>query len=277
MKIIKKIILFVLTLILLDLSLALMINCTFKYIIVKDILIESLKSNNENITSNIQNEELVKSNNEILYEILQDKKVQDIANEYLEEIIDILSTEEDIELDTQDIQKEVIEYLKNNKEELSKKVGINITDEMIDQAEKQMNDIDTKKSLEQQISNAKNNMPKEGKKLLKVYKFVVSEKLRIILIVSMIIDILLIILLKHSYYKWLKSTSIAIISSGLVSLMSSLLIKLVIGHFTTVSIKVSTLQIAGLTTLVIGILLFIIYFIINNVNKEKTNEISKVS
>ena len=277
MKIIKKIILFVLTLILLDLSLALMINCTFKDIIVKDILIESLKSNNENITSNIQNEELVKSNNEILYEILQDKKVQDIANEYLEEIIDILSTEEDIELDTQDIQKEVIEYLKNNKEELSKKVGINITDEMINQAEKQMNDIDTKKSLEQQISNAKNNMPKEGKKLLKVYKFVVSEKLRIILIVSMIIDIILIILLKHSYYKWLKSTSIAIISSGLVALMSSLLIKLVIGHFTTVSIKVSTLQIAGLTTLVIGILLFIIYFIINNVNKEKTNEISKVS
>lgn len=282
MKIIKKILIGLLSIILIDLIVLLILNVSLKNFIIKDIVIESIKSDNQTISvnsnenlSNNNTEVPIITNNKVVQEILEDEDMQEYLSDFIDDLIENMSEDEVENINTEELQQKATDYLKKHKEELSEKAGIEITDEMIDKSNEMLNDVDVQKSIDQQISNYKNNLTKEEKIALKVFNFINSKKLRIILIISILLDILIIALLQKSVYKWIKILSYTMSMSGLSILILAMSIKYLISKITNVIINTESILTLGIITLIFGIIILIVYKLMTkHYIKENEYEVS---
>lgn len=275
MKIIKKIIIALLSILLIDLIIILVLNCTIKKLLVDELLIESFKQNNPLISENVSNNSPFIINNKVLEETLQDDEVKEILGKFIDDVISNISKEEQENINIEELEKKVIEYTKEHKKELEEKTGVEITDEMINEASKLLNDGDVKKSFEQEINNYKNNITKEEKMALKFYNFITSKDLRTIIIILIIVNILLIALLQKSIYKWIKNLSRAMYISGLSIVILGLAIKYLISTLTLLVINPKEIFIIGISLIVFGLLINIVYRIMEKYYiKENKHEIS---
>ena len=192
MKFIKNMLIGFLNILLINLIFVFVISLNLKSIITDGIIKETIK---QQITTNEYQEEANKivTDNEQINKILESKEVQDLIDKYLDVTINGVLDEKDIS--NIEIEKDMLDFLKENKEVLEKEVGIEITDEMISKTEEQLESRDLSKVFEQTINNTKNNLPEEAKVVLKGYNFLISLKFRIIILIAMIIDLLLIALI----------------------------------------------------------------------------------
>lgn len=275
MKIIKKIIIALLNILLIDLIIILVLNCTIKKLLVDELLIESFKQNNPLISENVSNNSPFIINNKVLEKTLEDEEVKEMLSEFIDDVISNISKEEQENINIEELEKKVIEYTKEHKKELEEKTGVEITDEMINEASKLLNDGDVKKSFEQEINNYKNNITKEEKMALKFYNFITSKDLRTILIILIIVNILLIAILQKSIYKWIKNLSRAMYISGLSIVILGLAIKYLISTLTLLVINPKEIFIIGISLIVFGLLINIVYRIMEKYYiKENKHEIS---
>lgn len=288
MKTLRKILSYILTITLTVLITMLLMVCTIKSTIIDGILYENFKSmvfqkqyNEANTLDDIITEDGVITNNEFVNEILDSKEIRDLVNSYLDKMITAMASDDTSldELDEINIEQDMVNYLKENKSILSEKTGVEITDEMIDSASEKMNWVDTKKIINQTISNAKNNMSEEEKLILKVYQFLTSEKLKTIIFIGILVNTLLIAIVQMSLYKWIKNLSISMILGGVgvfgVSIITKKLIETVLPY---ANIETTSMRNISIATLVLGIVINIIYLIITKLLKKgDKHEISKVS
>jgi len=275
MKIIKKIIIALLNILLIDLIIILVLNCTIKKLLVDELLIESFKQNNPLISENVTSNSPFIINNKVLEKTLEDEEVKEMLSEFIDDVISNISKEEQDNINIEELEKKVIEYTKEHKKELEEKTGVEITDEMINEASKLLNDGDVKKSFEQEINNYKNNITKEEKMALKFYNFITSKDLRTIIIILIIVNILLIAILQKSIYKWIKNLSRAMYISGLSIVILGLAIKYLISTLTLLVINPKEIFIIGISLIVFGLLINIVYRIMEKYYiKENKYDIS---
>ena len=276
MKIVKKIFTGLLTIILIDLIVLLVLNMSLKDFIVKEILINSISTNNELLnvdSSNIENP--IIANNEVIKEVLQDEQIQEDLGDFLDDFIKNLSDDDIESLSTEEMQEEIITYVKEHKDELSEKTGVEITDEMIDKSNEMLEDVDTEKALKQEINNYKKNLTKEEKFAIKVFDFVNSVKLRMILIISIILDIILIAIIQRSTYKWIKNLSYSMTIAGLSIIVLAMSLRYVISTMTMVVINIKSITTLGIILLAFGIIIQIVYrLMIKYYIKENEYEVS---
>ena len=276
MKIVKKIFTGLLTIILIDLIVLLVLNMSLKDFIVKEILINSISTNNELLnvdSSNIENP--IIANNEVIKEVLQDEQIQEDLGDFLDDFIKNLSDDDIESLSTEEMQEEIITYVKEHKDELSEKTGVEITDEMIYKSNEMLEDVDTEKALKQEINNYKKNLTKEEKFAIKVFDFVNSVKLRMILIISIILDIILIAIIQRSTYKWIKNLSYSMTIAGLSIIVLAMSLRYVISTMTMVVINIKSITTLGIILLAFGIIIQIVYrLMIKYYIKENKYEVS---
>ena len=262
----KKIFIAFLTIILIDLLSLLIVNCTLKDIIVKDILIESIKSDKFKLP--VYQDDSSKENimnNDVIYEIMKSDEITESLNEFIDETITNLSEEDSKDLNVDMFKDDVIKYMRDNKSELSEATGVEITDEMIDEASKELDNQDTKNIINQQIKNTKNNLSEKERSYLKTYKFIISTKLRIIIIASIITIILLIILITKSPYKWINNLSYSMIISGAGSLLMAYGIKYIIKSVLSFEVNLKSVITVALIITIFGLIMKIIYVIFTKV------------
>ena len=282
MKAIKGILIALLSLVLLNIIFALAISFSFKKVLINGVMKEVVK---EQIIPNSFKSEESKVTEEQIKEITDDPKVQEVLNspevqELYEKYLDA-TVEGLIDSDNMDdisIEEDVVEFIKNNREVIEEKAGKEITDEMIEDAAKQVESQDMTKAYKQSLKNASQNMDPKTKGVLKSYKFLVSLKFKIILLIALLVDLLLIALLQKSVYKWLKTYGKTAIIGGICIIIagvtSSFLIKIIaeIEKFDT-----SSLTISGLVALATGIISIVIYKIVSKkVEEDDNHEVSKV-
>lgn len=274
MKIIKILITSLLNLLLIDLIVLLILNVTLKDFMINEVIIESFKSSGE-LLNNENTSGLLIMDNEVIEEALEDEEIKELLDEFIDDIIIDMAEDESKETNIEELETKVIEYAKENKESIKEKTGIEITDEMIDEAREKLDEGDTKKTLEQGINNYKNNMTKEEKTALKIFKFITSEKIRIIIVISIILNIILIAISQKSTYKWIKSLSRAMIISGISILILIMSFKYLIATLTLIVITPKNILSIGIIIMVFGIIINILYRVMTKYYiKEKTNEIS---
>lgn len=275
MKIIKKIIIALLSILLIDLIIIIVLNCTIKKLLVDELLIESFKQNNSLISENVSNNSPFIINNKVLEKTLEDEEVKEMLSEFIDDVINSISKEEQENINIEELEKKVIEYTKEHKKELEEKTGVEITDEMINETSKLLNDGDVKKAFEQEINNYKNNITQEEKMALKFYNFITSKDLRTIIIILIIVNILLIAILQKSIYKWIKNLSRAMYISGLSIVILGLAIKYLISTLTLLVINPKEIFIIGISLIVFGLLINIVYRIMEKYYiKENKYDIS---
>lgn len=282
MKIVKKILIGILVLLLMDMIIALAISFNLKQIIIdgviKEVITERITSNTYHAPNNVITDEQIDQvvDDQRVREILKTPEMQDLMNKYLDQTIDGLIDEENI--DEVELEKDIANFLKNNRDVIEAKVGKEVTDEMIDNAVKNLETKDMSNAYKQALQNASRNMTKEEKQVLKGYNYIISWKFRIIMFIGILIDLILIALLQKSLYKWIKTFGKTLIVSGvgiiIMSIISSLIVK---GLANIKSFNTTNLTITGVIILVVGIIIIVTYKIILKIKNKKKDDLDEIS
>lgn len=271
MKILKKIIVAFLTLILINLIVILTFSFNLKETIINGIIKNQVK---EEITSIKYDTEI--TDNEQVNEILESKEIQELINKYLD--ITMNGLIDDDSISDVNIEKDIIEYLKENKSTLEELTGVEITDEMIENAQNEIEEKDINTAYKQSIRNTSNSLTETEKNIIKIYNYIISSQFKILISILILVDILLIMLTELSLYKWIKSLGHALFFSGISIIAISLISKLIINNiYSTINYQVTTLVISGISLFVIGIIIIILYKLITKIHIKKKEDVHEIS
>ncbi len=281
MKCLKKIVIVLLTIININLLTGLIISCNFQKVLINGVLKETIKTEisktaykepniiiNENAKTT---KDLVKTDNDTINKILESDEVQSLIEDYLNKTIN--SLEEPSKVNEIDFEKDIIDYLKNNKEKIEKSSGIEITDEMIDKTSKTLQENDTNIYIKQKIRNTSNNMTTTEKTILKGYKAFISIKFRFLLTALFLLNTIIIFILKRPTHKVINTLGIIFATSGIETIITSLVIDFIIKKNTTFT-KFNSFPLLkwGIICTVFGLIVIMVYNIVMNKLKNKEME-----
>lgn len=277
MKWLKKILIGLLVLLLMDMIVALAISFNLKQIIIDGVIREAIteritkkeyKAPND-IISDEQIDQVV--DDERVREIMKTPEMQELMNKYLDQTIDGLIDEENI--NEVEIEKDIVNFLKENKSVIEKQVGKEVTDEMLENAVSQLETKDMSNAYKQAIRNASKNMTKEEKQVLKGYSTIISTKFKIWMFIGILIDLILIALLQKSLYKWIKTFGKTMLVSGVgIVLMSIIVSAIVKGAANINSFNTTNLTITGVVIAIIGLIIVIVYKVVEKIIKKKSED-----
>ena len=272
-KIIKVFLSFIIVLLMLFLTISFNLNKVIVDGVIKEIIITKIsakKVNNPNISEEVINTlplpDYLK-NSEDINKLLEDQRVQEIINKYIDITLDNLTSEE---IKNIDIESDIINYINENKELIKEITGKEVTPEMIEDTKKVIEESNLNETIEDTIESTKESISTEEKIVLKGYKEIISTKTRIIVIGLIALCLLLIAIIEKSFYKWIKTGSICTIISGILVLLMGFILKLIVTSILPLpSFNVSYLYKSGLIQLIIGIVILIIYIVLNKVLVKK--------
>lgn len=272
-KIIKVFLSFIIVLLMLFLTISFNLNKVIVDGVIKEIIITKIsakKVNNPNVSEDIINTlplpDYLKDSEDI-NKLLEDERVQEIINKYIDITLDNLTSEE---IKNIDIESDIINYINENKELIKEITGKEVTPEMIEDTKKVIEESNLNEAIEDTIESTKESISTEEKIVLKGYKEIISTKTRIIVIGLIALCLLLIAIIEKSFYKWIKTGSICTIISGILVLLMGFILKLIVTSILPLpSFNVSYLYKSGLIQLIIGIVILIIYIVLNKVLVKK--------
>ena len=272
-KIIKVFLSFIIVLLMLFLTISFNLNKVIVDGVIKEIIITKVipkKVNNPNISEEVINTlplpDYLK-NSEDINKLLEDQRVQEIINKYIDITLDNLTSEE---IKNIDIESDIINYINENKELIKEITGKEVTPEMIEDTKKVIEESNLNEAIEETIESTKESISTEEKIVLKGYKEIISTKTRIIVIGLIALCLLLIAIIEKSFYKWIKTGSICTIISGILVLLMGFILKIIVTSILPLpSFSVSYLYKSGLIQLIIGIVILIIYIVLNKVLVKK--------
>lgn len=276
LKILKKISLYLLTLLLTNLIVFLILSMN-----IKKVIIESVVTNNlaETVIENIPFSEEVEQHEEVkekIEEIINSEEMQEIASKYMDYVLEGLS--EDDNLEDINIQEDIIKLIKENKKLLEEQTGIEILDEMIDETAEKMNNEEMNIAIKKTIQSTKQTMSDKEIKIVKRYKTFINPKIRIYFIIAIIINLLLIILIQRPIYKIINNIGLSLATGGLS--LSAIVIGvsyIVQKAGNVVKFNTTTLITLGIILIIYGLVLIIFYRLIKKIIETKKSDQNELS
>lgn len=195
--------------------------------------------------------------------------LNDVTSELLDQITDAVSSGSDIDMAT--ITDQLSKAVDENIPLIEEAIGKEITDEQKEQIQNKINDNDgaLQTKITETVEKVQTSTPKT-QEFIKTYKSLSDTPLRIISIVGIIIAIALLMLLNKSYFKWTLFGGIAaVISGAIVGLFMPLAVKAIEFAIGTrllgmsIDIPVDSLRVDGMISAIVGIVLIIVYIILN--------------
>lgn len=277
MKILKKIVIAFLFFILVNLIGILAISYNLKEALVDGVLKIIVAENIKNPKDNFFTEPVdipLDIDNSQLQELLNSEEVKGLLEKYMDITIDGMTDEE--KLDEIALEKDILDYLKNHKEELSSIVGQDVTDEMINQAANDFESKEKSKIFKETIKNAENSLTSTEKEVIKGYKFFISKTFKYIVIALIILDLFLLAIIQMSFYKWIINLGSAMATSGVLLIIISFITRLIVKNVSGLEgFHITNLQTTGIIILISGLFIVIIYKIIMNLIAKKKEEKEK--
>ena len=200
--------------------------------------------------------------------------IDNLMNKYTDKIMKDLTTDE---IEDINIEEDLKTFMEENKTTIEQATGQSISDEKLDELlEEVTQNEDINASYKKMIEEAKNSMPEEGQVVLNRYQSVTTDNFMMGLIITSIISIVIIVLLKKPYYKWIVNIAIA----GIVSALFIALIGGSIALVLNVAIEIETVGISAMPMLItsgIMLLVSIVLIVINSIldsRKAKRHAVS---
>lgn len=279
MKILKKIVIAFLFLILINLITILAISYNLKDTLVEGVLKPLVEENIKNQEDYLLNEPIDISldiDNSQLQKLLNSEEVKDLLEKYMDITIDGMTDEK--MLDEISLEKDIFDYLKNHKEELSNIVGQDVTNEMINQVAEEFEAKEKSKILKETIKNTEKNLNPTERIVIRGYKLFVSQTFKYIIIALIILDLFLLALVQLSLYKWIINLGIAMTTSGALLIIISFITRLIVKNVSGLEgFHLTNLQTMGIIILIIGLCVVLIYKLIMNLTKKKGEETYAIS
>ena len=212
--------------------------------------------------------------NEVKDTIENNKEIKKLMDTYYDKVIDILVNDSNEKIDISNDLNTIID----KGEKILNDNGITITKEQKDELLSMVSTDEVNNMVNDTIVEVKENLTGETKVVLDTYKFLMSNTFRLILVALLVISLVLIALLKRSYYKWLSNLGGASISAGIIiGILMPYLIDFILGMVDTddLTISTSSLNTYGYILITIGVLSIIINIVISKVLEKSSREESK--
>lgn len=268
MKILKSFLISFFTTLLTLILFVLGISLNLKYTITDTVGVVVKKGITENIVDTIaENSEMDKE--EIRTEInkvLEDNPtIKKTVEDCFDKAMDILNGKDIAELNLQNEIEKVI----NENESTLKEYGITITEEDKQEILDYVSSEEFNSQFNDSIKDIKNEMPSYAVKIFNIFNLVISQTFKLTLICSVIILIILIALLKRSFYKWLPSFSVATIINGILYSTVFVLLEEILKNSEDIKISLSSFKLYGFIMIGLGILLIILNLVFKKINTKK--------
>lgn len=282
MKVIKKILIVILTIININIVVSLIVSFNFQKVIVDGVVKETFKSaisSNSYKEPNIQinesatsSKDLVTTSDERINKILESDAIQELIQDYMNKTLKSLDNPE--ELENIDFEQDVINYLKENKDVIETSSGVEITDEMLNETKENLEARDFNKLVKQKIRNTSNNMTQQEKKVLKIYSFIISKKFKAFLGLLFLINSVIITILINPKHKVITNIGLSLLIGGLETIIMSFVLKLIIINYTNLTnFNIGSLINCSLIITIIGLIVILVY---NSIVKLMKRRMEKV-
>lgn len=209
-------------------------------------------------------------NIDVLENVIKDNEaINEVANDLLNHISDSISSGNKVDSET--ILNEISVAIDQNVPVIEEALGKDIPEEQIKEIQNKLTDEDSnlKNQIDQTVDKIE-NMDSSAKQVIKTYDALNNNVTKILCIISLIVIIVLLGIINKSFFKWSLFSGISLIVSGvIVGVIVPMIVNVVevaIGQRilgTTIDIAVNSLNIAGIICAVIGIVLIIVYAILN--------------
>ncbi len=268
MKVIKKILIVILTIININIVVSLIVSFNFQKVIVDGVVKETFKSaisSNNYKEPNIQinesatsSKDLVTTSDERINKILESDAIQELIQDYMDKTLKSLDNPE--ELENIDFEQDVINYLKENKDVIETSSGVEITDEMLNETKENLEERDFNKLVKQKIRNTSNNMTQQEKEVLKLYSFIISKKFKIFLGLLFLIISVIITILINPKHKVINNIGLSLLIGGLETIIMSFVLKfIIINHTNLTNFNIGSLINCSLIITIIGLIVILVY------------------
>ncbi len=268
MKVIKKILIVILTIININIVVSLIVGFNFQKVIVDGVVKETFKSaisSNNYKEPNIQinesatsSKDLVTTSDERINKILESDAIQELIQDYMDKTLKSLDNPE--ELENIDFEQDVINYLKENKDVIETSSGVEITDEMLNETKENLEERDFNKLVKQKIRNTSNNMTQQEKEVLKIYSFIISKKFKIFLGLLFLINSVIITILINPKHKVINNIGLSLLIGGLETIIMSYVLKSIIINYTNLTnFNIGSLINCSLIITIIGLIVILVY------------------
>lgn len=282
MKVIKKILIVILTIININIVVSLIVSFNFQKVIVDGVVTETFKSaisSNNYKEPNIQinesatsSKDLVTTSDERINKILESDAIQELIQDYMDKTLKSLDNPE--ELENIDFEQDVINYLKENKDVIETSSGVEITDEMLNETKENLEERDFNKLVKQKIRNTSNNMTQQEKEVLKIYSFIISKKFKIFLGLLFLINSVIITILINPKHKVINNIGLSLLIGGLETIIMSYVLKSIIINYTNLTnFNIGSLINCSLIITIIGLIVILVY---NSIVKLMKRRMEKV-
>lgn len=282
MKVIKKILIVILTIININIVVSLIVSFNFQKVIVDGVVKETFKSaisSNNYKEPNIQinesatsSKDLVTTSDERINKILESDAIQELIQDYMDKTLKSLDNPE--ELENIDFEQDVINYLKENKDVIETSSGVEITDEMLNETKENLEERDFNKLVKQKIRNTSNNMTQQEKEVLKLYSFIISKKFKIFLGLLFLINSVIITILINPKHKVINNIGLSLLIGGLETIIMSYVLKSIIINYTNLTnFNIGSLINCSLIITIIGLIVILVY---NSIVKLMKRRMEKV-
>jgi len=268
MNILKGIAGFFISIILILLVDAYSLSISLKYVLQNQIIGSVVKE--QIINSYVENSKTFKDKDK-LEGIINDNKSNEIIDNIIDDYIKYLD-DSNYKVSDKTIDS-ILDFCVKHKDELSEISDHEITEEEIRKSETRE---DLTKSLNDGFSSLGNNLGQTEKDIIKSYSTFTSKSFRIVLLVLIFVQIVLLVLIKWSPYKWMTPTGVSFIISGVFIGTSYLIAKIILNNVIVndtkeISINPKIMLILAIVELSVGVILLITKTIIGNtLEKQRT-------
>lgn len=269
----KKVINVFLTIIMACVVVLLVISLSIRTISTKTIsnafFEEEVSNNMKEVLANTF-PDLSSENIDVLENVIKDNEaINEVANDLLNHISDSISSGNKVDSET--ILNEISVAIDQNVPVIEEALGKDIPEEQIKEIQSKLTDENSnlKNQIDQTVDKIE-NMDSSAKQVIKTYDALDNNITKLLCIVSLAVIIVLLGIINKSFFKWSLFSGISLIVSGaIVGMIVPMIVNVVevaIGQRllgTTIDIAVNSLNMAGIICAVIGIVLIIVYAILN--------------
>ena len=200
--------------------------------------------------------------------IENNEEFQSVVNKYSDKILQDITENN---TDDVNIKEDVIKIIEENKQIIEQDLDTKINNQEIeDIVDKLDEELDLNSTYKKTIIKTKNELPKEAKKVLKIYNIITDNNTLYLLIGLSILNIIIITVLKKPHFKSLTNISVA----GIISSIDTSILIVIIGLIFNLAIEnIEDLKpISVVNALIIELIIFIIsivLLIINSIINKK--------
>lgn len=271
MKILRKIIVFFLSI-----FLSAFIICLFLSFAIKNVVQEEMFTSviQETVIPEVlEDVDISEENKQIINNILKEEEVKELFNDIVDEVIYVFQS--DGNQFSQEKIDSVFNYIVENKTVIEGKTGLMIDTNEITNIMNSQEYKDISTQLTKSINETSSQLDSSTKMVIKSYGFIISNKFKGILLLGIGVVLLLIALVQWSLYNWLSTLGKALTSCGFTMIilyfgMNYVLKTILTNAELNITIDAIKVLYIGIMSIIIGLILIVTRKIIYNLLSKKT-------